>query len=142
MADLRPRILDDYGLKAAIHWYSDQFSKSINIPIVFKGDELKPSLPLDVATNLFRIVQESLINIAKYAHAKKVTITLKETEGMIKLIIIDDGVGFDPIIISQPKKRRGLGLISMIERAEALGGKLHVKSSPGKGTQIIVELKR
>jgi PAS domain S-box-containing protein len=142
MADLRPRILDDYGLKAAIHWYSDQFSKSINIPIVFKGDELKPRLPLDVATNLFRIVQESLINIAKYAHAKKVTITLKEIEGMIKLIIIDDGVGFDPIIISQPKKRRGLGLISMIERAEALGGKLHVKSSPGKGTQIIVEIKR
>jgi PAS domain S-box-containing protein len=143
MADLRPRILDDYGLKAAIHWYSDQFSKSVNIPIVFKGDELmKPRLPLDIATNLFRIVQESLINIAKYSRANKVTITLTEVEGMIKLTITDDGIGFDPIIITHPKQRKGLGLIGMIERAEALGGKLYVKSSPGKGTQIIVELKR
>ena len=143
MADLRPRILDDYGLKAAIHWYSDQFSKSVNIPIVFKGDELmKPRLPLDIATNLFRIVQESLINIAKYSRANKVTITLTEVEGMIKLTITDDGIGFDPIIITHPKQRKGLGLIGMIERAEALGGKLYVKSSPGKGTLIIVELKR
>lgn len=139
MANLRPLILDDYGLASAIHWYSDQFSKRTKIPVIFKGEELRSRLLPDVETNLFRIVQESLTNIAKHANATEVIITLKEEgRGNVKLTITDDGVGFD----SERNNRRGLGLIGMRERAEALGGTLRVESSPGKGTQVIVEIKR
>jgi len=142
MADLRPLILDDYGLTAAIHWYSGQFFKRTEIPVVFKGEELKPRLLPDVETALFRITQESLTNIAKHANATKVTITLKEIEGKVKLTITDDGIGFDPISINKAGERKGLGLLGMRERTEALGGILHVQSSPSKGTQVIVEVER
>lgn len=141
MANLRPLILDDYGLTAAIHWYSDQFSKRTKIPIVFKGEELESRLPSDVETNLFRITQEALTNIAKHAHAKKVTINLDKEEETVKLVITDDGVGFDPFIINKTKERRGLGLIGMRERAEAIGGTFNVLTSPNKGTCIKVEVK-
>ncbi len=142
MTDLRPRILDDYGLKATLHWYCDQFSKRFNIPVVIKGDELEPRLPLDVETNLFRIVQESLTNIVKHAHARKVAITLKEQGGKINISITDNGIGFDPSITLQPGETRGLGLIGMKERAESINGRLRVDSSPGKGTRITIKVER
>ncbi len=142
MSDLRPLILDDYGLTAAIHWYSEQFTKRTKIPVVFRGNELKTRLLPDIETNLFRIVQESLTNIAKYANAHKVAITLEEVGDHLNLSIIDDGIGFDLANIIQSKEKKGLGLISMKERAEAMGGILHVESSPGKGTRIIVEVKK
>ncbi len=142
MTDLRPRILDDYGLKAALHWYADQFSKRTNIPVVLKGNIQKPRLPLDVETNLFRIIQESLTNVAKYSHASNVIIALNEEERIIKLTITDNGIGFDPLIIQKPGKRRGLGLIGMRERAKTLNGNLQIESSPGKGTQVSIEIKR
>jgi len=138
MAYLRPLILDDYGLASAIHWYSDQFSKRTHIPVVFKGEEVEPRLLPDVETNLFRILQESLTNIAKHAKAKKVTITLEEAKEKVRLTISDDGVGFDPA----SNNRKGLGLIGMRERAESLGGVLCVESSPDCGTQVIVEVSR
>jgi signal transduction histidine kinase len=142
MANLRPLILDDYGLIAAIHWYSDQFSNRTKIPVVFKGEELEPRLLPDVETNLFRITQEALTNVAKYAHASKVTIALDENEGKVTLNITDDGVGFDPLNTNKSRERRGLGLIGMRERAEAIGGTLNVVSSPDNGTRITVEVKR
>ncbi|MEW6585984.1 MAG: PAS domain-containing sensor histidine kinase, partial [Nitrospirota bacterium] len=142
MADLRPRILDDYGLVSAIHWYSDQFSKRAKLPVVFKGGQLEPRLPSEVETNLFRILQESLTNIAKHAHAGKVTITLKEEKGRVELGIADNGVGFDTENVNEWTGKKSFGLIGMRERAEASGGKLSVISSPGKGTQLIIEVKR
>jgi signal transduction histidine kinase len=142
MTDLRPRILDDYGLKAALHWYSDQFAKRTNIPVTLKGNMQKPRLPLDIETNLFRIIQESLTNIAKYAHASNVTITLKEQKAIIRITVTDNGIGFDPSIIQKPGKRKGLGLIGMLERAKTLNGNLHIESSPGKGTQVSIEIHR
>ncbi|MCG2722304.1 MAG: PAS domain S-box protein, partial [Thermodesulfovibrionales bacterium] len=141
MTDLRPQILDDYGLKAALHWYSDQFAKRTNIPVVIKGKTQKPRLPLHVETNLFRIIQESLTNIAKYSHASNVTITLNEKKGVINLTITDNGIGFDPVIIQKPGKVKGLGLIGMQERAKTLNGNLQIDSSPGKGTQISIEIR-
>jgi len=138
MAYLRPRILDDYGLAAAIHWFSDRFSQRTKIPVVFKAEEIKQRLPHDIETNLFRIVQESLTNISKHANAGKATITLEDSEGKVKLSIADNGVGFDPVSTD----RKGLGLIGIRERVEALGGTLRVKSSPGKGTRVIVEVIR
>jgi PAS domain S-box-containing protein len=142
MTDLRPRILDDYGLKPALHWYCDHFSKRADIPVVIKGQELEPRLSLEVETNIFRIVQESLTNVAKHSHATKVTITLKEQDGKITITIADNGIGFDPLVGHKPLETKGLGLISMKERAESINGKLSVKSSPGKGTRITIEAER
>ena len=142
MANLRPLILDDNDLIAAIYVYIEKFSKRTRIPIIFEGEEIKLCFPSDIETNLFRIIQESLTNVAKHAHASKVTLTLKEVEGKITLTIADDGIGFNPEDIDKIGYSKGLGLIGMRERAEALGGNISVSSSPGKGTKVIVEVKR
>jgi signal transduction histidine kinase len=138
IAYLRPQILDDYGLEASIRWFSERFSQRTKIPIVFKGGGIKQRLPRDVETNLFRIVQESLTNISKYANAGKATIAMKDSEEKVRLTISDDGLGFDP----SNTERKGLGLLGMRERVEAIGGELRVESSPGKGTRVTVEVKR
>ena len=142
MSNLRPQILDDYGLTAAIYWYTDQFTKRTKIPIAFKEHELKKRLRPDIETNLYRIIQEALTNTAKYAHASKITITIKEKNGTVNLSIADDGIGFNPEDIHQLTEKKGLGLIGMKERAESIGGKFFVQSNPGKGTNISVEVKR
>jgi signal transduction histidine kinase len=142
MSNLRPLILDDNGLITAIHVYIEKFSKRTKIPIIFKGDEIKLRFASEIETNLFRIIQESLTNVAKHAYASKVTLTLKEVDGKITLTITDDGVGFNPGDINKIAYSKGLGLIGMRERTEALGGNISVSSSPGKGTRIIVEVKR
>jgi len=142
MSNLRPQILDDYGLIAAIYWYTEQFTKRTKIPVVLKEHELKTRLLPDIETNLYRITQEALTNTAKYAHASNVTVTVKEENGTVNLSVADDGIGFNPESVHQLTEKKGLGLIGMRERAESIGGKLYVRSAPGKGTNISVEVKR
>ncbi len=142
MAELRPPVLDDYGVTAALHWYGKQFSERTGIPTVLKVEELKPRLPLHVEMALFRIAQEALTNVAKYAQAKNVTVGLKEFDKVIYLTIADDGVGFDPTAHHQPEGRLEWGLINMRERAQTVGGTLNIETAPGKGTRIMVEVPR
>jgi PAS domain S-box-containing protein len=140
MSDLRPSVLDDYGLLAGIRWYSEKFSGRTNITVEIHGEELKPRLPMSVETTMFRIYQEALTNIAKHSHAKKTIISLKETYDGVKLSIADDGIGFDSETVYKTKKEMVWGLHTMKERAEALGGKFIIESKPGTGTKIIVEI--
>jgi two-component system sensor histidine kinase UhpB len=142
MVELRPPVLDDYGVSATLHWYGKQFSERTGIPAVLKVEELKPRLPLPEETALFRIAQEALTNVAKYAQAKNVTVGLKEFDKVIYLTIADDGVGFDPTAHHQPGARPEWGLINMRERAQTVGGTLNTETAPGKGTRIIVEVPR
>lgn len=142
MADLRPSVLDDYGLLATIRFYSEQFSHRSGITVEISGKEVEPRLSSDVETILFRIVQESLINVLKHAKATKVNIILEEIDGMVRIIVGDNGVGFDYTAIRKSAEQSGWGLITIEERARALGGKLSVESNPGKGAQIIVEVER
>jgi PAS domain S-box-containing protein len=142
MSNLRPHILDDYGLTAAIYWYIEQYTKRTKIPVIFKQRELKKRLLPDIETNLFRITQEALTNIAKYAHASMVTITIKERNGTVNLSIADNGIGFNPENIQQLAEKKGLGLIGMRERAESIGGRLYMNSAVGKGTTISVVVKK
>jgi PAS domain S-box-containing protein len=142
MAELRPPVLDDYGVTAALHWYGKQFSERTGIPTVLKVEELKPRLPLPVETALFRIAQEALTNVAKYAQAKNVTVELEEFGKSVQLSIADDGIGFDSEAHHQPEAKPEWGLINMRERSQAIGGQLSVETAPGKGTQIIVEVPR
>jgi PAS domain S-box-containing protein len=140
MSGLRPPVIDDYGLIAAIRWHAERFSERTGIAALIQEEGYSSRLPLDVETALFRIVQEVLTNVAKHAQAGQVDIILEKVDGLVQLTVSDDGIGFDPAASRQYKKQPGWGLITIEERAEALGGKVYVKSLHGKGTQIIVKL--
>jgi len=140
MAGLRPPVLDDYGLGVALRWYTERFSERTGVATILQERELSPRLPIVVETELFRIVQEVLTNVAKHADARQAIITLERVDGMVQLVISDDGVGFDPAVLRQLKEQPGWGLITIKERAKALGGDVYMKSAHGKGTQVIVQV--
>ena len=142
MVELRPPVLDDYGLTAALHWYGKQFSERTGIVPVIELEELIPRLPLPLETGFFRIAQEALTNVSKYAKAKQFVLSLDEVNGEVQLSIADDGIGFDAQNHQEPGAKPEWGLINMRERAQALGGDLFVETAPGKGTKIIVEVRR
>jgi len=142
MAELRPEVLDDYGLLAALGWYGDRFSHRSGVAAVVEVKDFAQRLPASVETALFRIAQEALTNVAKHARADQVNMTLEEVDGEVRLTIADDGVGFDLTGRRSPRKAPGWGLLIMRERAEAVGGQLLVESKPRKGTRVVVELRR
>jgi len=140
MADLRPPVLDDYGLVAALRWHGEKFSLRTGIRVTVVGKEPDPRLDEAAEISLFRIAQEALINVAKHAQASAVRLAV-ETEGPVtRLLIADNGVGFDPNQVAAKQKRHGWGLIGMKERAEAQGGRCLIESAPGQGTRVIVEI--
>lgn len=140
MSELRPAVLDDYGLNAALHWYARLFSQRTGIPAVVVGAEAQPRLPAAVETALFRITQEALTNVARHAWAQQVTLTLHTEASTVSLRIADDGQGFVPV----PHRTSGTswGLVNMRERAEAVGGTLEVDSAPGHGTRLTIQIPR
>jgi len=142
MAHLRPPALDDYGLLAALHWYGEQFARRTDIAIAVEGEEPVPRLARRVENALFRIAQEALTNVAKHAQATHVRVTVEAEGGTLRLVVADDGIGFDPAHLSEPDEGRGWGLLTMTERAEAVGGSCRIESEPGQGAQVIVEVAR
>jgi two-component system sensor histidine kinase UhpB len=140
MSDLRPPDMDDYGLIAAIQWYSERFSIRTGVEVIMKGDEIHPRPSTYIENNLFRIVQETLTNISKHSQAKKIQIRINFTENKLKIKITDDGIGFDPKKLHSLPRHQGLGLMNMAERTESIGGHFSIKSKIGKGTEIAVEV--
>ena len=137
IADLRPSLLDDIGLVAAIEWYGEQRLKPHGISFRLLEHTLPERLPSPVETVLFRIVQEGLTNIVRHARASSVTVRLLQEQDEVMLEIRDDGVGFDPQLLEAPEANgRGLGLRGMRERAMILGGSLEIESAVGKGTTV------
>ncbi len=142
MAELRPPVLDDYGLLPALDWYAKRVGPRMGASISVTGEEPTPRLPLRTETALFRIAQEALTNVTKHAQATHVEVTVSSTDSHVSLVIADDGVGFDP---AQPRVRDdhgGWGMINMVERAEALGGSCVIDSVPHEGTWVTVEVAR
>lgn len=138
MADLRPPVLDDYGLLAALRWHADQFAEQTGVPVDVRGDEQAAArLAAHVENALFRIAQEALNNVAKHAEANRVSVDLLAQEAGVRLIISDDGVGFDPEELGP--ERSSWGLLTMRERAESVGARFAVESCPHEGTRVIVE---
>jgi signal transduction histidine kinase len=121
--------------------YSKQISERTDVDVKVQGEEMMPRLPLVKETALFRIGQEALTNIVKHAQANQVTVTLKEKAEIVQLTITDNGKGFDNSSIRMIEQR-GWGLMTMKERATAVGWHLRVESKQGKGTQIVVEGER
>ncbi|AMG12554.1 cache domain-containing protein [Vibrio vulnificus] len=134
---LRPSALDDIGLEAALSSLMQDFRSHSGIDIDILFDTQDGRLKSEVATTLYRVVQESLNNIEKHAGAKKVTVILQQMGNILQLLIRDDGYGFN---VSDALRKRGIGLRNMRERVEFIGGDFELMSEPGFGTEITVLL--
>jgi PAS domain S-box-containing protein len=142
MADLQSPVLEDYGLVAALRGYGAQFASRTGVEVTVQGDELGLRPPVAIENVLFRISQEALTNVSKHAQATQVTITVEMDDEMVRLTITDDGVGFDLTRESGADEHHGWGLLTMAERAEAMGGHFRIESRPQEGTRIMVEVTR
>jgi len=131
---LRPSMLDDLGLVAALEWQAREVSKRTGMLVNIFSDNISDILPEEHKTCVYRIVQEALNNCSKHAYARNVRVTLREEPGHLGLTIKDDGHGFDP------NRGRGLGLVGMNERVTQLGGVFEVDSDPRHGTCLRVDL--
>ena len=140
MVALRPAVLDDYGVASGLRWYAAQFAKRTGVAVTVIEQGSTRRLPANVEEMLFRIAQEALTNVARYARVEKATVTLRTLPRSIRLTITDDGCGFDSSAARPPARDRGWGLMIMKERAAALGATLTVESAPGRGTGVTVTL--
>jgi signal transduction histidine kinase len=136
--NLRPASLDRLGLVIGLQQYVHDFSKQhcINVQFDVAGEEIGRLSP-DTETALFRIVQESLLNVVLHAQASQIDILLTRRGGSLVMMIEDNGIGFYP---GQLLEQNRLGLFGMRERIQILGGRFQVESAPGKGTTIVVEV--
>jgi len=128
--ELRPSVLDDLGVGPAVRTYVENYSAhyGIDVRLVI---ELRGRPAIAAETTIYRVVQEALTNIAKYADVDECEVTIKETDDKVETIVRDEGAGFDPSV-----SRTGVGLFSMEERARAVGGSLVIRSAPDKGTEV------
>lgn len=134
-ADLRPGLLDELGVGAAIEWHVNEFEKRTGINVDFIGAKEEVDLPMASQTGLFRIVQEALTNVARYAKAKNVKVRLYKDDEHLSLTIRDDGIGFDK---EKVYAKKTYGIVGMRERTAMMGGSYKMDSLPGKGTTITV----
>lgn len=140
-SSIRPAILDHAGLIPALEEYTAKFAKIHNIKVELKTT-LNRQIDPELGAAIFRIVQEALTNCAKHSHASTVRIALSSPASKIALSVADDGHGFLPESLFGPGAEPGLGILSMKERAEFLGGQFTLKSTPGKGTRIQFDVRR
>jgi PAS domain S-box-containing protein len=135
--DLSPAILEDLGLQSALQYLINEFSKHYAISKSFEVENLDQLFPADAQIIIYRVFQECLTNISRHAGAKEVSIEVRERDGLIYLVIEDNGAGFDPTqVLARRASGRGLGLAALDERARMLGGALEIRSQPGFGTRV------
>lgn len=131
---LRPSMLDDLGLIAALEWQAREVSRRTGMLVETAGENVSDALPDEHKTCVYRIVQEALNNCSRHAYAKNVRVVVRQEPKHLRVSIDDDGKGFDP------SRVRGLGLVGMNERVSQLGGVLKVDSDPLRGTRLRVDL--
>jgi signal transduction histidine kinase len=135
--DLRPELLDDLGLSAAIEWQGGEFQNRTGIKSEVTMDPEEIILDQDCSIAIFRIFQETLTNVARHSHATRVTVKLKMKTGKIELKVKDNGKGITEKQISGPKS---FGLIGIRERVHFLDGNVEIKGVQGKGTTVTVRI--
>jgi signal transduction histidine kinase len=138
--ELRPTILDDLGLAPALEWLAQGLAERRDVRIAVDGPEAR--LAPEAETALYRIVQEALSNALRHARPRQIAVEVREEESHIRAVVRDDGQGFDVSAAWAERGDRGLGLIGMRERAEALGGTLEIRSTPGVGTEVCARVPR
>lgn len=131
---LRPSMLDDFGLVPALEWQAREVSKRTGLRVYVSADDAAGDLPDALKTCIYRVVQEALHNCARHSQARSVKVVVEQAPEKIVLTVEDDGRGFDA------HRVRGLGLVGMEERVNHLGGIFEVRSRPGAGTKVAVEL--
>jgi signal transduction histidine kinase len=131
---LRPSMLDDFGLVPALEWQAREVSKRTGLRVQVDAEESADQLPDAHKTCIYRVVQEALHNVVRHGHARSVKVEVRQEQSKIRFSVADDGRGFEATRV------RGLGLVGMQERVNHLGGAFHLKSHPGQGTRIEVEL--
>lgn len=136
-AELRPGVLDDLGLAAAVEWQTKDFQRRTGIKGTVKAELSERPLPREIATALFRVLQESLTNVARHAEAKNVRVKLAEHEGRIVLQIKDDGRGISEGELAKPG---AFGLMGMRERILPFHGQCEIEGLPGRGTIVSVSV--
>ncbi|MBI4758186.1 MAG: GAF domain-containing sensor histidine kinase, partial [Chloroflexi bacterium] len=135
--DLRPAALDELGLVPALREYVTRYQEEQGLEVALSLPESDERLSAPLETALFRIVQEALANVAKHAQARRVEVAMTRDRGGVTLRIADDGQGFDP---QAPRPGTHLGLWSMRERVEQLGGRFELESTPGQGTKLMITI--
>ena len=136
----RPAILDDFGLEQTLEWFVKQFSQQTGIPVHFDSRLKNGNFSSEDAIHLYRIVQEALNNVARHSKAGEAWVQLEEADGNLSIEVRDNGVGFDANPSAERGTMKGLGLLSMRERAEHLNGTLNVQSARGNGTVVVARV--
>jgi signal transduction histidine kinase len=136
-ANLRPSILDDLGLVAALEWQSQEVQTRFDIRINFISPEEEINPPVDISTGLFRIYQEALTNAVRHANAHVIDSSLKVENERIILEIRDDGKGID---LAAGGKKKSFGLLGIKERVFVMNGQYELNSEPGKGTSLYISV--
>jgi two-component system sensor histidine kinase UhpB len=137
--DLRPSVLDDLGLVPALRWYANRQAKRNGWTLSLSVEGMAKRVPVPIEVACFRIAQEALTNVAKYARAKTIDLTLHRQDQDVTLVIQDDGVGFDVMSARQrAQEGQSIGLLGMEERVRLAGGILEISSTPGRGTTILL----
>jgi signal transduction histidine kinase len=131
---LRPSMLDDLGLTAAIQWQAREVSRRTGLAVKVSAEAVADDLPEGLSICLYRVAQEALQNVVRHAQAKTVHIELKQDRDRLTLSVHDDGIGFDA------ENVRGLGTVGMEERLRQIGGVFRVTSQPGKGTTVVADV--
>jgi signal transduction histidine kinase len=139
MSDLRPPLLDDYGVYAALEWHARQLEARTGLRIELQGEKFEPRPPAEVETALFRIAQEALTNVVKHAGASGARVALTRDAGRVTLVIEDDGRGMVGTSAANDPARPAWGMAVMRERAMAVGGEMRIESL-AHGTRIVVEV--
>lgn len=139
--DLRPPVLDDLGLVPAVRTLAETRLEEQGITVSINAEGVDDNLPPHLKVTIFRVLQEALSNCARHSQANSVRISIQSAPNQFRAIVQDDGIGFDP---SRVRQRTGaataVGLLGMKERARLLGGSLEIRSSPGRGTTVILDI--
>lgn len=135
--ELRPAVLDDLGLVAAIEWQAQEAERRMGLAVKVVVDANDVAIPVPVATAVFRVFQEALVNVSRHAEAKHVVVTLTHDPEALTLTVQDDGRGVRP---EQVESHRSLGVIGMRERATSLGGRLELRAAEDRGTLLTLRI--
>ncbi|MBI2958579.1 MAG: GAF domain-containing protein [Chloroflexi bacterium] len=140
MSDLRPTALDDLGLIPAIRQYAEGRLGEIEVKVNVRASNMGARLPPQMETVIFRVLQEAVNNVYKHAGAKSVTIELRRDKSAVRATVRDDGRGFRVDDSEKPGPKGGLGLLGIKERVGLIGGRLTIRSRPGRGTELKIEI--
>lgn len=138
---LRPPLLDEMGLVAALKGYLETEAERTGLVIDVRGDAVVEGLPPDIEISAFRLIQEAVTNVLRHARARRVIVSVERGEDRLDLVVQDDGAGFDAAAaLDEAATGKALGLLGMQERVQILGGTFELRSTPGEGTRVSASL--